>query len=195
MRLELSVISPEDVGEHNVTSSRCTQREGSKSIAAMTMGNRRASRSMSALAPIAARMLHRCDWSPCTNNGSRRDYSVTLSARASVDAQRATRGWPFKLAALEITVLRRASPVASCSADPDADHAEFMPARLAAEAGLPTRASASVTVSTVAGMAMVDATAKPRSLKTPRRETNSAFSVSLMVNSRSSTLVKLSTAN
>ena len=46
----------------------------------------------------------------------------------------------------------------------------FAPATLTAEPGLPTRASASVAVITVAGTTRLNAAAKPRSEKAPRRE-------------------------
>jgi hypothetical protein len=51
-----------------------------------------------------------------------------------------------------------------------------MPARLAAEPGLPIRASASVAVSiAAAGITTLDASANPNSVNTPRRETDSDF--------------------
>ena len=62
----------------------------------------------------------------------------------------------------------------------------FAPATLTAEPGLPTRASASVTVRTVTGSATLDAIAKPKRPNTPRRDTNSDFIFPVMMNSRPS---------
>ena len=52
---------------------------------------------------------------------------------------------------------------------------ETTPATLTAEAGLPTRASAFVTVSIVPGIAKLNAMANPKKSNSPRRETNSDF--------------------
>jgi hypothetical protein len=64
----------------------------------------------------------------------------------------------------------------------------FAPATLTAEAGLPTRASASDTARTVAGIARLDAMANPKRPNTPRRETNSDFIFSVIMVSRLSRL-------
>jgi hypothetical protein len=54
------------------------------------------------------------------------------------------------------------------------------PATLTAEAGFPTRASASVATSTAAGTARLNAAAEPRKEKAFRREISSKLSLSLM---------------